>query len=131
MSGDFRITLDAIKVPRTYLETLLSQWIEAYEAARKTPGADDLGHPALVKMNAKNLAGYVGDHFDFIYTAVAGELIKQACLQAYSAGLGRPMPVFVIGPETPTPKPHPSRAVQRVERDPDTLEVTRTVTEYE
>lgn len=127
----FHLNLPSIKLPREALAAIIRPWLEALETKRNEAGGPDLSNPELLSLNAKGLADYIGNRLDSMYTELCGEMVKKASMYAYSVGLGKPLPTFTIGQEAPPAKPHPSRAVQTVERDPETLEVVRTVTNYE
>lgn len=131
MPNPQNIEYTPIAFPRDQLAILIEPWLARYEEARKQPGADDLGHPSLIALNAKSLSEYVGSFVDHVYALYTSSIIQAVANHAYAAGLGKPMPTFSVRKPEEKVRGQPKRAIQTVERDPQTQEVIRTVTNYQ
>lgn len=136
-----KINLFVPKVSPELLVPKAKEWLTAYEAAHKAnPG--DWSAPELIDKNALSFCELWMPGLQQMIVLLARQIAEEVTKQAYAAGAGRPFPDIVVGVapvagkatssiEAMPAKPHPQRAVQTVERDPQTLEVVRTVTQYE
>lgn len=125
------IRLSVAKTNPARLAEFVATWLTAYEAAhRSTPG--DYGAPELIQQNAYNLAKVLADAADSAMAEIAGDLVHEVAKQAFAIGSGRPFPEIQIVAAPPGGKTTSSNGlrerVQVIERDPETLEISRTIT---
>ncbi len=114
--GGFTIDLMEFEYPPEALRPFIFAWLDVYEkehAAR--PGAD---WRSLLDSNSEKLAKGLSTSISAALAAPIRDAFKKQHAAAYALG-------------AKNAGKHPSRAVQTVERDPATLEILRTVTEYQ
>lgn len=136
-----KINLFVPKIPPELLVPRAKEWLTAYEEAHKANDGD-WSAPDIIEKNALAFCESWVPNLQHMIVLLAGQIAEEVTKQAYAAGTGKPFPEVVIG-VAPRPgraassieprraTPHPQRAVQTVERDPETLEVVRTITNYE
>lgn len=134
MTGEpMKITLHTARVnPEGYV-TFFRGWLTRYEAARRSVSVDQSDDPSVIEINANNLAAAIAASVDDVVSRLVAGALDSVSRQAFCAGAGRYFPEIVTAVAAPgatqsVATMEPRERIQYVERDPETLEITRTVT---
>jgi hypothetical protein len=123
------IRLTVAKIKPDKLAVVIAGWLRGYEESHEShPG--DWGDPDLIERNALALSAALSSYIDAMLSVMADEIAHAVAKQAFAIGAGRPFPEIQIlaAPQATTMASVERRpVVQSVERDPETLEVVRTV----
>lgn len=94
---------------------------------------DQSNDPSVIKINANNLAACIAASVDDVVARLITGALDSVARQAFCAGAGRYFPEIVTAAAAPgatqsAATMEPRERIQYVERDPETLEITRTIT---
>lgn len=127
-----KITLHIPKTdPATYVEHFRA-WLTKYEEVRRSTPGEQSDHPEVIAANAGYLSTMIASYQDKLISMMMNAAVDELTKQAFALGAGRFFPevstVIAAPGEKASASAEPRERVQVVERDPDTLEITRTIT---
>jgi hypothetical protein len=128
-----KIILHTARVNPEGFVTFFRGWLTRYEAARRSASVDQTDDPSVIEINANKLAAAIAASVDDVVERLVAGSLDSVSKQAFCAGAGRYFPEVVTAPAAPgaaksTATMEPRERIQYVERDPETLEITRTIT---